>query len=58
MKVKSGEVEGLRGEAGRGSREMRVFVFKEEIGWPGIFLACAITVVSVAVIAQKYKGPL
>lgn len=47
------------GEAGRGgSREMRVFVFKEEIGWPGIFLACAITVVSVAVIAQKYKGPL
>lgn len=43
---------------GGGSREMRVFVFKEEIGWPGIFLACAITVVSVAVIAQKHKGPL
>lgn len=41
-----------------GSREMRVFVFKEEIGWPGIFLAWAITVVSVAVIALKYKGPL
>lgn len=37
---------------------MRVFVFKEEIGWPAIFLACAITVVSVAVIAQQYKGPL
>lgn len=41
-----------------GSREMRVFVFKEEIGWPGIFLACPITVVSVATVAQKYKGPL
>lgn len=37
---------------------MRVFVFKEEIGWPGIFLACAITVVSVTTIAEKYKGPL
>lgn len=41
-----------------GSREMRVFVFKEEIGWPGIFLAYVITVVSVTAIAQKYKGPL
>lgn len=56
MKIKSGEGEWRGGE--RGSREMRVFVFKEEIGWPGIFLACAITVVSVATIAQKYKGPL
>lgn len=57
MKIKSGEEEwGVGGEGG--SREMRVFVFKEEIGWPGIFLASAITVVSVATIAQKYKGPL
>lgn len=57
MKIKSGEEEwGVGGKGG--SREMRVFVFKEEIGWPGIFLASAITVVSVATIAQKYKGPL
>lgn len=56
MKIKSGKEEWRVGE--RGSREMRVFVFKEEIGWPGIFLACAITVVSVATIVQKYKGPL
>lgn len=55
-KKKSGGEEWRGGE--RGSREMRVFVFKEEIGWLGIFLACAITVVSVATIAQKYKGPL
>lgn len=41
-----------------GSLEMRVFVFKEEIGWPGIFLAFVITVVSATVIVQKYKGPL
>lgn len=37
---------------------MRVFVFKEEIGWPAISQACAITVVSVAAMAQKHKGPL
>lgn len=49
---------GMEGWGGGGSREMRVFVFKEEIGWPGIFLACAATVVSVATMAQKYKGPL
>lgn len=55
-KIRRGGTEGW-GDKG-GSREMRVFVFKEEIGWPGIFLACAITVVSVATIAQKYKGPL
>ena len=56
MKITSVEEDWTGGE--RGSREMRVFVFKEEIGWPGIILACTITVVSVAAIAQKYKGPL
>lgn len=55
MRAKSGEVEGL---VGGGSREMKVFVFKEAIGWPAIFRACAITVVSVAVRAQKHKAPL
>lgn len=56
IKIKSGEEEW--GAERRGSREMRGFVFKEEIEWPGIFLAYAITVVSVAAIAQKYKGLL
>lgn len=41
-----------------GSREMKGFVFKEEIGWPGIFLAYAIIVVNVTTKAQKYKGLL
>lgn len=62
MKIKSGEEKREEWwwleEGGVGSREMRVFVFKEEIGWPGIFLAYVITVVSVTAIAQKYKGPL
>lgn len=57
MKIKPGEEEWRSGEEG-GAREMRGFVFKEEIGWPGIFLTYAITVVSVATIAQKYKGLL
>lgn len=56
IRITSGEEEWNGGE--RGSREMRVFVFKEEIRWPGIFLASTITVVGVAAIAQKYKGPL
>lgn len=57
-KIRSGGTAGLGGrQGGGGSREMRVFVFKEEIGWPGIFLASAVTVVSVAAIAQKTEGP-
>lgn len=58
MEIKSEEEEWRGGEWWGGSREIRVFVFKEEIGWPGIFLAFVITLVSATVIAQKYKGPL
>lgn len=50
-KVPIDESQIRNGGTGGGAQEMRVFVFKEEIGWPAIFLACAITVVSVAVIA-------